>query len=111
MFFFGAILGLILIFLITDVSFAFELKNPLRDITTVQDLIEAITEFAFEIAIVLATLMFIISGFFFVTAMGEPDKIKKARNIILYTFIGLIIVLVARGLVVLISEVLTSNNT
>ena len=100
-----------MIFLITDVSFALELINPLRDIETVQDLIEAITKFAFDIAIVLAPLMFIISGFFFVTAMGEPDKIKKARNIILYTFIGLIIVLVARGLVVLISEVLTSNNT
>ena len=120
----GLILGLVLLFSIVNVSFAengengengdngggfFKIKNPL-EYTEIDQIIMAIAGFVFQIALILAPLMLIIAGFLFVTSMGEPEKIKKARDLALHTIIGLIIVLLARGLVALIAEILTSNN-
>jgi len=107
----GLILGLVLLFSIVNVSFAFEfeLENPLK-YDKIEDVIGAIAGFVFQIALILAPLMLIIAGFLFVTSMGEPDKVRKAKDLALYTIIGLVIVLLARGLVALIAEILTSNN-
>jgi len=114
----GLILGLVLLFSIANVSFAengengggfFKIENPLK-YDKIEDVIGAIAGFVFQIALILAPLMLIIAGFLFVTSMGEPDKVRKAKDLALHTIIGLIIVLLARGLVTLIAEILTSNN-
>jgi hypothetical protein len=34
----------------------------------------------------------IYAGILYMTAMGEPDKVKKAKNILTYTILGLIII-------------------
>ena len=117
----GLILGLVLLFSIVNVSFAengengengggfFKIKNPLK-YTEIDQIIMAIAGFVFQIALILAPLMLIIAGFLFVTSMGEPEKVRKAKDLALYTIIGLVIVLLARGLVTLIAQILTSNN-
>lgn len=106
MFFFGAVLGLILTFLIVDSSMAFfELKNPLN-VDTIWELIVAIARFVFVLGIILAPLMFIISGFLFITSGGSEQKVKTARNMFLYTVIGLAIVLVSMSLGWLIQQLL-----
>lgn len=44
---------------------------------------------------VIAVVMIIIAGFTMVTSAGDADAIKKAKNTILYSVIGLIIVILA----------------
>lgn len=68
-------------------------------------LISSIIDFIFKIAIIIAPIMLIIAGFFFVTSMGEPAKIQKAKDVVLWTLIGLAIVVMARGIVAVFNEI------
>lgn len=82
-----------------------KIENPL-EAETFEELIDSIINFILKIAIVIAPIMIIVSGFYFVTAAGDPEKIKTAKRIILYTMIGLIIVILAEGLISMLGEVL-----
>jgi hypothetical protein len=84
---------------------ALEIKNPLK-YDTFEKLIEAIIDFIYEIALVLATLFIVIAGFYFVTSSGDPAKIKTGQDIIKYTLIGLLIILLSKGLIAVIQTVL-----
>ena len=48
---------------------------------------------------VIAVIMVIIGGINYTTSQGDPEKIKKAKNTILYGIIGLIISLLAFAIV------------
>jgi hypothetical protein len=108
-FIFGVILGLASAFLIVDIAFAFELVNPFK-FETIEELIGAITGFIFQLALVIAPVMFVIAGFFFMTSGGEPEKVRKAKSLFFYTLIGLIIVLTASGLYSVIISVLGGSE-
>ena len=44
---------------------------------------------------ILATVMIIVGGIFYVTSAGDPGKIKKAKDTIMYGIIGLVIAVLA----------------
>ena len=90
-------------------------KNPPSGVTCIcspikyqriQDLIEGITNWVFDIAIILAPLMIIIGGILFITAGGSAEKIKTAKKLIFWTVIGFLIVLFSKGIVNLINYIL-----
>ena len=107
--FLGIIFSLVLVFLTATFALALELTPP-TNATSIEALIEGITNFVFNLAIIIAPIMFIIAGFFFITSSGEPERVKKARNIFVYTLIGLVIVLIATGLYALIAEILGAEG-
>jgi len=80
-------------------------QNPLK-YTTIEELIEGLIDFLFWAAVAIAPLMVIVAAFFFLTAGGNPDKIRTAKNIILYTVIGFTIALLAKGLISVVKGVL-----
>lgn len=84
---------------------AFEIINPLgvKDIGGVIDLV---TENLLTIAIPIAVLMYIWAGIQFTISQGNPAGITKAKNIMLYTSIGLAIILIGSGFVDLIKSIL-----
>lgn len=98
------ILLLLISFSIPLLVFAIEIKNPLR-YDTLQDFIYALINGLFTVAIWLSPILFVIAAFYFFTAQGDPEKIKTAKNIILYTIIGLIIIISATGLIRLLKEI------
>jgi len=69
------------------------------------DTIENITNWAFTLLLLIATLFIIIAGFFFVTAQGEPDKITSARNFVFYALIGVLVATLSRGVVTFIQKI------
>ena len=79
--------------------------NPIKW-KTFAGLINAIINFIFNIALVVSPIMFIIGGFYFITAAGDPSKIKTAKDVILYTAIGLLVVLLAKGLIQVLEQVM-----
>ena len=95
---------LICLFLIPETILGVEFKNPLI-YNTFQELLNAIIDFIFTLSLWIAPIMFIIAGFYYMTAAGEPEKIKKAKDVILYTAIGLVIVFSAKGLVTLFKSI------
>ena len=80
------------------------IDNPIEAETFAQ-LIDAIINIIFMLAIAIAPIMFIISGFYFITAVGDMEKINTAKRIILWTLIGLLVVMSAKGFIMLFGEI------
>jgi preprotein translocase subunit YajC len=51
--------------------------------------------------------LIIFSGFYYMSAGGNVERVKTAQRTILYTLIGLSIVLLARGIVYVINNIIT----
>ena len=46
-----------------------------------------------------AVLMFIIAALHFITAQGNPQEVAKARNTLLYTAVGLVVIATSEAIV------------
>lgn len=64
-----------------------------------------VTNWLFTILLVIAAIFIIIAAYMFVTASGDPDKTKTARNFVLYALIGVLVAFGARGLVWLVERI------
>ena len=60
-----------------------------------------IADWIFYILIGVAVLFIVIAGLEYVTAAGDPEKIKLAGQKVLYALIGVIVASLAKGLVLL----------
>lgn len=54
---------------------------------------------AFGTLAVIAVMMIVINGFQYITAGGDPQKMANAQKGVLYSLIGLVVVLFAAGIV------------
>jgi prolipoprotein diacylglyceryltransferase len=68
--------------------------------------IERIGNFLFTVLLAIAVIFIVIAGVRFVTAGGDPEQVKSARDMILYAVVGLIIAILARGAVTLIKNMI-----
>ena len=83
----------------------FCLCSPI-EATSVEALIENITNWIYWIAIVVAPLMIVIGAILFMTSAGDPTKVQRAKKLIFWTVIGFAIILFSRGLIALIKTIL-----
>lgn len=81
------------------------IKNPLQ-FESLEQLLNAIIDFLIKIGAPLAVIMIIYAGLTWMFAAGEPEKISKARSIIIWTIVGYSIILVAKGILLVIQSVL-----
>jgi len=70
------------------------------------DLVGAINSFIFTVAVAVAPVLFVIGGFMIVTAGGNPLQVQKAQKLMLYTAIGLAVILLAQAIVAVIKNVI-----
>lgn len=73
------------------------------------DMLENIIDGLFVVLIFAAAITIVIGGYYFLTAGGDPDKVSKARQYIIYALIGVAVAFMARGLVILIEWVVSGN--
>jgi len=83
---------------------AVTIDNPLKA-DNFKDLINTIINIIYYLSIPIGAIMFIIAGFYFVTAAGEPEKINMAKKMILWTLVGLLVVVSAKGIMALFIEI------
>ncbi|MCP6719427.1 MAG: peptidase inhibitor family I36 protein [Patescibacteria group bacterium] len=79
--------------------------NPLAE-DDFKVIINNITDFIFQISIVVVPLVIVAAGFLFVTAGGEPQQISTAKKIIIWALVGFFIVLLAKGISTLLLNIL-----
>ena len=68
--------------------------------------LEAITNWLFVILLSVAVIFLIIAAFQFVFAMGDSDKVKTARMMVLWSLVGVAVAVLAKGLVMLVRQIL-----
>lgn len=74
------------------------------DIPTI---ISTVTSWLFGLLLALATIFIIIAAFLYLTSAGDEEKVKKAKNLIVYAIIAIAIGFVAYGGVALIRSMLS----
>lgn len=86
----------------------FTLINPVYapDIPT---LLNNIATFLLGIVLALGVIVIIWAGLLYVTAGGEEEKIKKAKQAIIWAIVGVTLALLAKGLVMVIQDVLSGG--
>lgn len=82
--------------------------NPLPGITSVNGLLQTILEGAIRIGIPIIVLAIIYSGFLFVSAQGNTEKLGVAKKSLIYTLIGSAILLGSWAIAQLISDTVLS---
>jgi hypothetical protein len=70
--------------------------------TSVTETLGNIVNWIFYILIAVSVLFIVIAGLEYVTAQGDPEKIKAAGQKVLYALIGIIVAAMAKGLVILV---------
>jgi hypothetical protein len=61
-----------------------------------------IANWIFYILIAVSVVMIVVAGIEYVTAQGDPEKIKAAGQKVLYALVGIIVAALAKGLVLLV---------
>jgi len=80
-------------------------KAPVVIIMGEEGVLDRITNWLFSALLVIAAIFIIIAGYLFVTAMGDPDKTKTARNFVMWALIGVLVAFCAKGLVLLVDTI------
>lgn len=75
------------------------LENPLGSIKSPQELIGKIINSVLGVVGSLALLMFVFGGLTWMTSGGSSEKVKKGRDIIVWSAIGLAVIFLSYGLV------------
>jgi len=82
-----------------------QICNPLQ-YDSFKDLASAINRFIFILAMALAPILFVIAGTMIVTAGGNPLQVQKAQKIMIYTAVGLVVILLAQAFVAVLKNVI-----
>ena len=79
--------------------------NPLG-VDTFTEAVEKIAEFIFGISIPITAIVFLAGAYQFMTAAGDPEKLKSARATLLWAAIGFALVLISFSVVTIVRQVL-----
>lgn len=106
--------SILLVFLLTGLSGLAQAQDleQLRDVPILGEggVLDRITNYLFGILLIAAAISIIVSGFYFITAAGDPVKFHTAKMMLLYALIGVLVAFSSRGLVMLVKEVLFSEG-
>lgn len=83
------------------------IKNPATSIDSIGGIVEAVVRIVRTIAIPFIVIMIMYTGWLFIAAQGNPDKLKGARTAFLWTMVGTMIVLSAELIASLLKNAFT----
>lgn len=106
-----ATLALLTLLVIPAISFAAPYtEQPSTGIDSPDALvtkIEDIGNWIFTGLLTLAAIFMVVAGYFFVTGGGDPEKVNKARQMLINALIGVAIGLAAKGLIAVITNIVS----
>lgn len=92
------------IWLLTVAAPALKLDGVPNARTDENDILVGLLNSVYLVAGVVAVISIIMGGFWYVTSNGEADKIKRGKNAIIYSAIGLVVILLAFGITGFVSD-------
>ena len=81
------------------------ITSPIQS-TSFEQIVDSFVKYANMLLIPLSTLMVLIAGFFYMTAGGNPEKIKTAHRTLTWAVIGIALVLLAQTAQLIIKSAL-----
>lgn len=78
---------------------------------TVGSMLNIILNYTLALVGILGILGFIVAGIMYLTAAGDEDQVGKAKNVMMYSIIGVIVALIGWIVISAISQVFVGGNT
>lgn len=75
----------------------------------VKTVLERVENTLFGIFLIMAAIFLVITGYFYISAQGDPTKYDKAKKSLIYAIIGIIVAIAARGIVEFIKTMLGAD--
>ena len=72
----------------------------------VGDVIDIIFIILWPIAVAFFIIMFVLAAFLFATAQGDPEKVKQARNSVIWGVVGVFVALISFSIVFVIRNLI-----
>jgi peptidoglycan biosynthesis protein MviN/MurJ (putative lipid II flippase) len=83
---------------------AFAKRRPPENETEFRNLLEKIGNTMFTFLLAFSVLFIVTAGYFYVTAAGNPEQIKRAHRIVIWSLVAVIVGVLAKGLVLLVKN-------
>src|SRR3989344_5758104 len=84
-----------------------QIQNPLGEGATIETLINRILYFfIYQLGPLIALLMIVYSAYLLVPSGGDPAKVKTAKNTLLYTIIGFVLLIIATSVSSVVMDIL-----
>ena len=98
-----------LIFIATPfLTYAVPVPNPTPGFGSIEQIVLQVVNIV-QILLIMATVLYLLyAGLMFVTARGEPSKITKARDALLWGMVGAALILASRVLVTTLQNAVNS---
>lgn len=93
----------------SDAVLAVTIPNPLG-YENLTEFLYAVINFLFLISLPIGALMIVIAAFWLLISAGEPEKIKKARDIIIWTLAGILVLFLSKALIALFTGIIKGNK-
>ena len=82
-------------------------KSPENyELEDIMELIKNVRNLALEVMGAVAVIFLIIGAYFYLTAYGNEEKAQKGKTIIIWTIVGIIVILLASVIIELVSSAL-----
>lgn len=89
-----------------EIEFNAELDGYSGGICCFLNSLATITDWIFAVLLIIVGLLILIGALFIITAAGDPTKIGKGKDFIMYALIGLAVALLSKALVPLVTTVM-----
>lgn len=73
-------------------------------------LVKGVVQWVYILFFVLAVLFILIAAFRYLTAAGDPEKVKSAQNMLIYAVVAIVIAFLAVGFETIIGTFLTNPS-
>lgn len=79
-------------------------EGTIQSYGDVESLLLTVANWIFGILILLAVVFVLVAAFRYLTAAGDPEKVKSASNTLIYAAIAVAVALLARGIPALVGS-------
>lgn len=110
---FSLVFLLFLILAYSQPVFAITFSNPIATGTsassTFNQVLDRALSWIFPVSIIIGILMIMIGGYYFLFSGGSPERANSGKKVIVSALIGIVVVVLAKGIVNLIRRVFPTN--
>ncbi|MEK7192077.1 MAG: hypothetical protein AAB646_00990 [Patescibacteria group bacterium] len=97
-----------LVALLPFLAFAQAPAGPLTTVTSLSDIIriiETIVNWIFAFLMLLTTVFVLYAAYLYLTAAGNEENVKKAKDVILYAAVAVAVALLSRAVVFIVAGI------
>ena len=87
---------------------AVAIGNPLGT-ESLTDLLENVYNYVVDFAIAIASIVIVWAGYLFLSSEGDKEKIEKAKRLLSWAVVGLVVCILAKGIALVIKNILVGS--